>query len=291
MKFIYFLVSFFIVVNFAFAYTSPGNPVGYINDFAGIVSVDTKQSLESEISNFKKESEHEIVVAIVKNLGGDTIENYTNLLFREWGIGRKDLNNGVLFLVAVDDRQMRIEVGYGLEGVLTDIESKHILDDIVKPYFKSGDYNQGIVAGVKNIREAISGEVMTSNNNQAVKNNAIDDIGEILVWFFGGMIFAASWIASILARSKSWWAGGIIGGLFGLLGFLIIGHWYLVPIGVIVGLFFDYFVSKNYQSGKRSWWAGGNRFGGGSGFGNGRSFGGGGFGGGSSGGGGSSSRW
>lgn len=277
------LAVFLFSANIVFAYTSPGAPSGFVNDFAGVISGQTKQSLNIDLQNFAKDKNHEVVVVTIKNLEGDTIENYANSLFREWGIGKKEYNNGVLFLVAIDDRQMRIEVGYGLEGALTDIESKHILDDVVRPYFKSGDYEKGIVSGATEIKKAIEGEIVATKQSN---NNDLDGVIEVVFVF--GIIFI-SWFGSILARSRSWWLGGVIGGVTGVILWAILGIWFFILIGAIVGLIFDYLVSKNYQSGKRSWWAGGDRgFGGGS-FGGGGGFGG--FGGGSSGGGGSSSRW
>src|SRR3989339_611184 len=131
--------AFVIVAQVVFAYSSPGQPNGFVNDFANVIDSTTKTNLEAEIQSFEQTTTHEIAVVTIKTLEGDTVENYANDLFKEWGLGKKGADNGVLFLVVVDDRQMRIEVGYGLEGALTDLQSRGILDNIARPYFKEGD--------------------------------------------------------------------------------------------------------------------------------------------------------
>jgi len=272
------------------AATPLGAPKGFVTDFAAVLSGDARQELEQKLAAFAKEKKHEIAVAVIKTLGGDPLEDYANKLFREWGVGTKEYNNGVLFLVAIDDRKMRIEVGYGLEGALTDLESKHIQDDIVRPLFREGKYGEGIAAGATGIMQAIEGEVLpaSSSKKQPSWLNGIERYGGELLFI---IIFFFSWIASILGRTKSWWIGGVIGGVAGGIVALITSAWMWLPAVVIFGLLFDYAVSKNYKQnsvGGPAWWAGGtwggwDRWGGGGGFG--------GFGGGSSGGGGSSSGW
>lgn len=284
------LASLFVGLFFAstvFAYASPGKPTGFINDFAGVLSKENSAVLERQLSNFSKGGNPEVVVATVPSLGGDAIEEYANALFREWGLGQKDKNNGVLFLISRDDRKIRIEVGYGLEGALTDIESRHILDDVVRPHFRTGNYDAGVSGGVGAIQKAIQEELVIPET-QKKKGLSLQSL-EAIVMF---VIIGFSWLASILGRSKSWWAGGLIGAVAGGGAWFFTQWLYWLPIAVVAGLLFDYLVSKNYSqhTGDHhpAWWAGGtwggwDRWGGGGGFG--------GFGGGSSGGGGSSSSW
>ena len=266
-------------------WASPGKPSGLVNDFVEVLSTEQKTALEEKLVSFEKETGHEISVAVIKNLGGDTIENYAEELFKEWGIGKKNADNGVLLLAAMEDREMRIEVGYGLEGALTDAETKWILDDTIAPFFKEGKYFEGIGAGVDKIAEAVKGEVVSGS---AKKSSKIPfDTFIVIGWF----LFIA--LASILGKSKSWWAGGIVGGIIGVIVGIIKGFVFLGAIALAVfipfGLLFDYFISKSYQKSKLNggvgpWWLGGGKGGGfGGGFG--------GFGGGGSGGGGSSSKW
>ncbi len=273
-----------------FAYTSPGKPTGLVNDFAGMLAPSEVEGIEAKLSAFEKETGNEIAVVTVQNLGGDTVENFAEKFFKEWGIGKKNKDNGVLLLISRDDREMRIEVGYGLEGALTDAESFWILNKELAPAFRDGKYYDGISAAIDKIIFAIGGEIVIPLEDDPIHSGPSFD----LIWV---MFFALLWISSILARSKSWWAGGVVGGVAGIIIGVIKGFLYAGIIGLVVfiptGFIFDFFVSRAYQKSKASgthppWWIGGGGHGGHSG-----GFGGGfgGFGGGSSGGGGASSRW
>jgi uncharacterized protein len=281
------LATIFTLAGPVLAYTSPGQPAGFVNDFAKVLAPATAPSLETELRQFREQTGHEIVVVTVKNLGGDTIENYANLLFRDWGLGKKELNNGLLFLIAVEDRKMRVEVGYGLEGAITDLETKYIQEETVRPFLTKGDYDGGVLAGVRKLEEAAAKEIVPASYTSTSQTNNAADIFFILLWL---AVLILPWLASILARSKSWWAGGIVGALLGVVGWALTSFLLFIPFSLVLGLIFDYLVSKNYQAGNRSWWVGGGGWdrwrggpGGRGGFG--------GFGGGSSGGGGSSSEW
>ena len=269
----------------AFAYTKPGNPSGFVNDFAGMFTTEQKQNLETKLSAYEKQSSNEIAIVTVKNLGGDYIENYAEKLFKDFGIGKKDKNNGLLLLIALEDRQMRIEIGYGLEGDLTDAQSAQIINDVLTPAFRKGDYYGGVNDATDLIIQRLSGEAI--NLPKTAPKTSVN-FNLILFMFF----FIFSFFSSVLARSKSWWAGGLVGALAGGLFGLFLGSWITSLVMVLlftpIGLLFDYIVSKNYQKGQKTgvfpWWIGGGRSGGsGGGFG--------GFGGGFSGGGGSSGRW
>lgn len=257
-----------------FAYVSPGNPTGHVNDFATILKPETISSLETTLSNFGRETSHEISVVTVPTLGDETIETYAEKLFQEWGIGKEKEDNGLLLLIAPTERVTRIEVGYGLEGAVTDIESGRIIREILTPAFKAGDFDGGITQAVNMLVGLIKGEIMPDNSSPT----AID-------WsrWFPYFFFFLAYLGAILARSQSWWAGGIIGGVLGIAFFSGIIY---ITICAIVGLILDFVVSRAYQTSKVNgvnppWWIGGG--GGSGGFG--------GFGGGMSGGGGASGRW
>ncbi len=280
----------FLIAFPVLAYYDPGTPTGFVNDYAGMFSESEAQTLENKLTQFEKDSSNEIAVAIIPDLDGDTIENFAVELFADWRIGKAKNDNGVLILVAKDDRQMRIEVGYGLEGALTDAQSWWIIDDIMKPAFQKEEYYKGIDQAVDKIILATKGEYLPSASPESEESKGFP--WEFIFWFG---LFILMWLASILGRSKSWWAGGVLGGIAGLIiglikGFIIFG---LASLAVLIpfGLLFDYIVSKNYKKHKARgtvpWWIGGGR-GGRGGFGGGGF---GGFGGGSSGGGGASGSW
>jgi len=273
-----------------FAYINPGKPTGFVNDFAVVLKDSEKAQLETKLSDFEKNTGNEIAVAIISDLKGDTIENFAVELFKEWGIGKKGKDNGVLLLVARDDREVRIEVGYGLESFLTDAQSSWILKNEVVPAFKENNFYSGINAAVDKIIGAINGENIPQDTSG--QGNGSDENYFNIAF---GALFVLLWLGSILGRSKSWWLGGVLGGVAGVViaiikGFIFFG---LISIGVLIpfGLLFDFVVSKAYEKAKTAgrrppWWIGGGwRRGSGSGSGFG------GFGGGSSGGGGSSSGW
>lgn len=290
---IFFITGLLFFGSSAFAYVSPGSPTGYVNDYARILTAEQKTTLEGQLREFDKTDSTQISVVILKNLSGDYIENFAEKLFKEWGIGDKEKDNGVLLLVSLDDRELRIEVGYGLEGALPDATASVIIRNDITPLFKEGKYYEGIYGGVGAIMKAVKGEYVAVS-----QGGGLTSVPVVPIFIFG--IIFLQWAIAILGRSKSWWLGGVIGGvvgmgatwfhLFGLtfpFGFIVVG------ILASLGLLFDYSVSRGYSNavahGSRApWWTGGG--GGGSSFGGGgSSFGG--FGGGSSGGGGASGRW
>lgn len=273
----------------AFAYTSPGNPTGYINDFAHVLSEETISSLESELSAFQASTTNEIAVVIVPHMGGDYIENYSAKLFEEWKIGKKDQDNGVLLMLSMQEHAMRIEVGYGLEGSLVDSEANNILERM-KPGMRSNDPDAAVTTGVRLIEDAIRGSYSASHTS----NSLSSFLGQNFEWIFFAIIFGLQWFASILGRSKSWWAGGILGIIAGLslgwfVAFSALATLFATALLGTLGLIFDYIVSNTYhfhtsRGTSAPWWVGGGSSGSSSG-------GFGGFGGGSSGGGGASNSW
>src|SRR3989339_2239800 len=191
----------------SFAYVSPGSPTGFVNDFAGLLSGEQKNTLEQTLEQNKTETGNEIVVVTVANLGGDTVENFAEKLFQEWGIGEEGKDNGALLLVALEDRAMRIEVGYGLEGALTDSIAGKIIRNDITPQFRDGNYYEGIRLAVDQMIAVTKGEGYAGSS--ALSENV--DIGEWIPQAFFFIFFFFQWVGSILARSKSWWLGGVIG--------------------------------------------------------------------------------
>lgn len=151
------ILVFFCIVP-VFGYYDLGTPGGYVNDYTNTLTVEQKSTLESKLTTFEQESSNEIAVVIIDSLKGDYIENFAEKLFRNWKIGKKESNNGVLILVAINDRQMRIEVGYGLEGSLTDVQSSWIINNVMKPRFKESRYYEGIDESVDKIIAITKGE-------------------------------------------------------------------------------------------------------------------------------------
>jgi uncharacterized protein len=131
-------------------------PTGYINDFAGVLSGPMKAQLESLATEVKEKTGAEVSVAIVNSLGGDTVENYANQLATQWGVG-DERDRGALLLLAVQDRRLRLEVGYGLEPILTDGTAGEVLDAIT-PYLRTADYDGGVRVGVVRVAQIIAAD-------------------------------------------------------------------------------------------------------------------------------------
>src|ERR1700681_3596218 len=124
---------------------------GRIVDQANVIAAETRNAIEPKLADLEAKSGIQLVVATIKSLEGQEIEPYANTLFRSWKLGEKTKNNGVLLLVAPNERRVRIEVGYGLEGTLTDALSKVIIANAITPRFKTGDFSGGISRGVDDI--------------------------------------------------------------------------------------------------------------------------------------------
>jgi uncharacterized protein len=140
------LLLFLLPFNKVTAEPNIPNPTNlkYVNDYANILDNNTKESIVSVGKELEDKTGAQAVVVIINSLEGYDIQSYANKLFRKWGIGQKDKDNGLLILVSMNDRKRRVEVGRGLEGAIPDIYSNKVMEDIFKPSFQSGDYNKGI---------------------------------------------------------------------------------------------------------------------------------------------------
>ncbi len=141
---------FIFWTSLAIAYNFP--PLsGRVVDAANIIPPDAKAAITAKLEQLEAKSGIQFVVATVNSLDGDEIEPYANALFRDWKLGESKKNNGVLLLIAPKQRKVRIEVGYGLEGTLTDVLSKIIIANAIAPRFKTGDFGGGIERGVDDV--------------------------------------------------------------------------------------------------------------------------------------------
>ena len=134
------------------------NPPVLVTDLAGVLSPEQKQALENKLVAIDDASSNQIAVVILPTLDGNPIEEYATKLFRTWGIGNKKTNNGILLLIAIQDKKIRIEVGYGLEGAIPDITANSIIDNDIKPAFRQQAYYEGIDKATDDIAKAAVGE-------------------------------------------------------------------------------------------------------------------------------------
>jgi uncharacterized protein len=199
---------------------------GRVVDQAKILSPVTIADLERKLSDLEQKSRIQLVVATVPSLDGEEIEPYANELFRTWKLGEKAKNNGVLLLVAPKERRVRIEVGYGLEGTLTDALSKVIITNAIAPRFKTGDFGDGITRGTDDIITVLTTDASEWQQRPSLRldNAQSTDAGDwILLALLFGLIallvfspgfrwFFFNMLASIMINSGGSRGGGYSGG-------------------------------------------------------------------------------
>ena len=164
------LILFVIFTSWTIAAVPP-KLSGYVNDYADIISPAVEAELENKLRNLEQSDSTQIVILTIPSLEGENIEEFGIKVAEVWKIGQQGKDNGILFIVSKQERKIRIEVGRGLEGKLTDLMAGRIIDQVIKPRFKQGDFDGGFVAGTSSLIEASRGayraEVKTSPRNQA----------------------------------------------------------------------------------------------------------------------------
>lgn len=158
-------------------------PQGYVTDSAGLLSPATEQKLEHFLEEFERSDSTQLTVLTIPSLEGEAVEEYALRVAEDWKVGQKGRDNGALLLVAKAERKLRIEVGRGLEGRLTDLLAGRILDNELRPRFKAGDYDGGIAAGVVAMAQAVRGEYQGSGRTAASRK------GQTIPWWIFPLIF------------------------------------------------------------------------------------------------------
>jgi uncharacterized protein len=213
-----------LLLGFAVAYAALNFPVlsGRVVDDAGLLSADTRDTLTNLVAEHERQTGNQVVVVTLKSLQGSTIEQYGYQLGRAWGIGRKGKNNGALLIVSPSTHDVRIEVGYGLEGLLTDAQSKLIIENVMLPKFRSGDYDGGVRDGTITVLQALGGHPSAKVSPPPASDEPSGDGGGfhipiivivIILWFVFGRFF---WPLFFLGGLGGWGRGG---GGFGSGGF------------------------------------------------------------------------
>lgn len=159
---------------------------GPVVDVAGILGPGDRAALDQKLRNYQAQSGHQVVVAIIPSLEGYDIRDYGNRLFRHWALGDKQRDDGVLLLVAPNDRKVAIEVGYGVEPDLTDALSRIIIENAITPRFRSGDFAGGVSAGVDDIAKALGGgggAIVDRARNSSGTTATIEDILPLILLF------------------------------------------------------------------------------------------------------------
>jgi uncharacterized protein len=191
---------------------------GYVNDLAGVLSEQTELKVERFLRGFERSDSTQIVVLTITSLEGESLEEYSLRVAESWKLGQKGKDNGALLLIAKQERKMRIEVGYGLEGRLTDLLAGRIIDQEMTPRFKAGDFDGGVIAGVVAMTEAVRGEYKgTGSTAKKKKRNPWGSLFMILFLGPGMMLLSRGGGRGGRGRHRSsgFWIGGMGGGGFG----------------------------------------------------------------------------
>jgi uncharacterized protein len=195
------------------------NPPRLVNDFAGVLSPSEAQQLEQQLDAYDDSTSNQIAIVTVKTLDDYPIEEYALKILRDWGIGNKKTNNGIVILAAIDDHKVRIEVGYGLEGAIPDITANHIIENDIAPNFRSGDYYQGFSKAASSIIKAAAGEYKAPEGYRSKKSSRGGaPIGLIIFIIIMVIIFAGrgGGGGGFMSRRGSGWLGPfILGNMIG----------------------------------------------------------------------------
>lgn len=232
---------------------------GYVNDYGDMISPGAEARLEAELKAFEQSDSTQVVILTVSSLEGEALEDYTIRVAEKWKIGQAKKDNGVIFFASKNDRVMRIEVGRGLEGVLTDLLSGRILDNMVRPRFRDGDFDGGFVDGAAAIVKACKGEF--TNDNLPGERSSESSSSPLFTFFFMGIIFLTA-----IARRFSKLAGSTLG----LVAMPLMVHFLLFPVGIagiiisaIIGAFIPVFAPLLHSgTGSGGGWSSGSSGGG-----------------------------
>jgi uncharacterized protein len=264
---------------------------GRVVDQTGTLSSSDVASLTQTIRNFELRKGSQVAVLIVPTTAPETIEQYSLRVAEAWKIGRKKIDDGALLVVAKDDRKLRIEVGYGLEGALTDVTSKRIIDEIITPRFRSGDFAGGISAGIDRIIRVVDGEKLPAPEPRQSPGllSHIDPFNPFVIF---GVFVVGTVLRTTLGRLMgSITTGGIVGVLAWLIAGSLAASIIAAMIGFVITMFAETPTSSTGRGGGRGWSGGGSYSGGGSSSSSSSDSGSSGGGGGSFGGGGASGSW
>lgn len=247
-----------------------------VTDLTSTLDAQQIQSLDARLDAFEAEKGAQIAILIVSTTQPESIEQYGIRVVEAWKLGRRGVDDGALLLIAKDDRTLRIEVGYGLEGVLNDATSHRIIDQIIVPHFKTGNYPQGVDAGASAMMQVIAGEPLPAPKQ--MKSVGKQDFESLLFMGFAIAVALGGMLRALLGRFP---AAVLVGGVLGALAWLVAAS---TAIAALAGL--AAFVFVLLGGGRHSGFIGGLGGGGFGGSGGGFGGGGGGFGGG-----GASGRW
>ena len=227
-----------------------------VTDQTGTLTVADRERIEEKLRAFEAEKGSQVAVLLVPTIGTEVIEEFTGRVADAWQLGRKGVDDGVLFVVAMQERKMRIHTGRGVQGTLTDAASKRIVAELVAPRFRSGDFAGGIDAGVDAILKAIAGEALPEPARKGASPRA-DPVSS-----FGNLLFLGIFLVPVVAMVMRSMFGRLLGsgaasGVTGFAVWMLIGSLAVAVIAGIVAFLFTLFSGAGFsRSARRGGWGG-----------------------------------
>lgn len=252
-----------------FADTAVPSLTAHVTDLTGTLTREQQASLEQKLQQFEAEKGSQVAVLMVPTTQPESIEQYSIRVVEQWKLGRKGTDDGALLIVAKDDRTVRIEVGYGIEGVLTDAISSRIIREDIVPRFKEGNFFEGVDAGTDRIMSVIRGEALPPPSH--ARNGTTEPIRQLLPALLVLTVVLGGALRAFLGRGP----GAVVtGGVVGFIGWLLSG---IIVVGAMAGAIALFFTlvggtPVGWRSGRGNGWGGSGRggfSGGGGGFGGG----------------------
>ena len=269
----------FFLAAFAALAATPDGPIpvpkltGHVVDLTGTLTVKERDAIEAKLRAFEQARGSQIAVLLVPSIGPEVVEEFAGRVTDEWKLGRKGVDDGVLFVVAKQERKMRIHTGRGVQGTLTDALSRRIIADVVAPRFRSGDFAGGIEAGVEAIMKAVEGEALALPTQKA--QGKVDTVSSYSNFLFLGLFLVP--IVAMVLRSLvgRFFGAGLTSGITGLAAWLIFGSLAVGLVAAILAFLFTLFTAGGVGRAMRSgtgagyvpggWSSGGGSWGGGGG--------------------------
>ena len=230
---------------------------GRVNDLADILPSDRARLLEERLAAFEKETGHQIAVLTIPSLEGDPLEDFSIRVAESWKIGQKGFDNGAILLVAQKERKLRIEVGYGLEGVLPDAIANRIIREVIVPRLRENDYSGGIEAGVNAILQVTKGETLPQRT-QVPRPQATSRLSSAM-----NILIITAMLALFIGMTRRRIAGGAFGGAaagFAATLFSAGGFGLILILALIIGALLGAIGSSMSVASSSNQWTGGSRY-------------------------------
>ncbi|WP_314951711.1 YgcG family protein [Bradyrhizobium cosmicum] len=263
-------VALILALLFAFSFAASADVAvpqlsGSVVDETGTLSSSNIAALSQKLRDFETRKGSQIAVLIVPTTQPETIEQFSIRVAEAWKIGRRKVDDGAILVVAKNDRHLRIEVGYGLEGALTDVTSRRIIDEIITPKFRSGDFAGGIADGVERMMRVIDGEPLPVPSRSVNFAHNLDDLVPVFAVALFTSIGVGGFFRAILGRLL----GSLLtGGIIAAVAWLILGSFGLAvalgALGFVIGFIADLFSAMGPGTGssRRGSWSSGSSGGG-----------------------------